>query len=174
MSNSNIMKANSQMTHAVKVIKHCSGLYYNFVMPRKCKCSSWLKAFRTVRNDSSVCIQGVVIHPCISYLWDIKYIQLFTSLLQKMLFRPCRTLSSIRDFKAFPTISIFSPVQSNYILIKSPSSFPRLCESSLSKDACNISLVSVLQHPEYEGMKRKLEVEAHSALDLACLHILMR
>ena len=143
-----------------------------FVMPRKY--SSWLKAFKTVRNDSSVCIQGNVIYSSISYLLDIRYIQLFTSLLQKMLFRPCRTLSSIRDFKAFPASPIFSAVQSNFILIKSPSSFPRLCESSLSKEACNISLVSVLQHPEYEGMKKKLEVEAHSALDLACLHILVR
>ena len=97
-------------------------------------------------------------------------------LLQTMLFRPCHTVSSIRNFRACPAIPIFSSVKSNFILIKSPSpsSFPRLCQSSLSQEACNVSLVSVLQHPEYEGMKKKLEVEARSALDIACLHILLR
>ena len=91
--------------------------------------------------------------------------------LQKMLFRPCRTLSSIRNFRASSTSSF---VESNFILIKSPSSFPQLCKSSFSQEASNVSLVSVLQHPEYKEMKRKLKVEAQSALDIVCLHILTR
>ena len=109
--------------------------------------------------------------------WDSSWMNVLRQMFfQKMLFRPCRTLSSIRSFRASPAIPIFSSVKSSFILIKSPSPspFPRLCQSSLSQEACNVSLVSVLQHPEYEGMKKKLEVKAQSALDLACLHILVR
>ena len=102
--------------------------------------------------------------------------QISEGMLQKMLFRPSRTLSRVQEFRLSLPIPKTSTVKDNLMLIKSPfsSPFPRLCKSSLSQEACNASLVSVLQHPEYQEMKAKLEIEARGALDLACLHILVR
>ena len=105
----------------------------------------------------------------------------FSRSLQTMLFRPCRALSTVQNFRSFPPNNSSASCINNNIIphVKSPfpqcsQSFPRLCLSSLSEGPRNVSLVSVLQHPEYEEMKRKLEHDAQSALDIACLYILER
>ena len=118
--------------------------------------------------------------------------------LQKMLFRPSRALSIQQNFRESSTIVVkncfligdkqactqihnfhhFPDSQwtKNYFfLANSPyfSSFPPLCKSGPSQKASNVRLVSLLQHPEYEQLKNKLEIKAQSALDCACLHILV-
>ena len=103
-----------------------------------------------------------------------------------MLFRPSRTLTSIGSFRKLATMKNNLPIgghnfpvgqwaADDLALIKSPfsSSFPHRRESGLSQEACSVSLVSVLQHPEYQELKMKLEIKAQSALDRACLHILV-
>ena len=115
--------------------------------------------------------------------------------LQKMHFRSRRTLACLRIFREssspFTTTSKIRKLGNNFVIdseqtpflslrsnldqIKSSFSlsFPRPCISGLSQDGGNIYQVSVLEHSEYEKLRKKLETKTQSALDCACLHILL-
>ena len=98
------------------------------------------------------------------------------------LFRPSYTFSSLRKFKEHsfipPCSSTVNMTSDKLILTKSPTIPPSFSCSNAStlssQESYNVSRVSPLHHPEYKRMTKKLESEAHTNLDVACLHILVR
>ena len=118
---------------------------------------------------------------CIWVLTDLGWIRTLRRSGMK-LFRPSYTFSSLRKFKEHsfipPCSSTVNMTSDKSILTKFPtipSSFSCSNASTLaSQESYNVSRVSPLYHPEYKRMRKKLESEAHTNLDVACLHILVR
>ena len=98
------------------------------------------------------------------------------------LFRPSYTFSSLGKFREHsfipPCSSTVNMTSDKSILTKSPTIPPSFSCSNAStlssQESYNVSRVSPLHHPEYKRMRKKLESEAHTNLDVACLHILVR
>ena len=88
------------------------------------------------------------------------------------------TLRKFREHSFIPQCSAVNMTSDKLILTKSPtipSSFSCSNASTLSsQESYNVSRVSPLHHPDYKRMRKKLESEAHTNLEVACLHILVR
>ena len=119
-----------------------------------------------------------------SWIWVFTDLGWITTLRRSgmKLFRPSYTFSSLGKFREHsfipPCSSTVNMTSDKSILTKFPtipSSFSCSNASTLSsQESYNVSRVSPLHHLEYKRVRKKLESEAHTNLDVACLHILVR